>query len=121
MTKDKDDRFVPIHPKVEEQLNKLKQAKGLLLPSINERRLLGRVKILCTECGFENPRQYKPHTFRHHFASICANHGVAHRKALAWLGHSNSEMLDLYYHLHDEDSLQTMAELAGVEKKRKGK
>ena len=35
------------------------------------------------------------------FASLCANHRVAHRKALAWLGHSSSEMLDLYYHLHD--------------------
>ena len=63
-------------------------------------------------CEFENPNQYKLHSFRHHFASMCANHGVAHRKALAWLGHSNSEMLDLYYHLHDDDSLQTMMELA---------
>ena len=31
---------------------------------------------------------------------------------LAWLGHSSSEMLDLYYHLHDEDSQQAMMELA---------
>ncbi len=121
MTKDRDERFVPIHPKVAEHLEKLKQAKGLLLPEINERKLLGRIKQLCRECEFENPKQYKLHTFRHHFASICANHGVAHRKALAWLGHSNSEMLDLYYHLHDDDSLQTMAELAGTVKTSKVK
>ena len=25
-------------------------------------------------------------------------------KALTWLGHSSSEMLELYYHLHDNDS-----------------
>jgi len=43
---------------------------------------------------------------------MCANHGVAYRKALAWLGHSNSEMLDLYYHLHDDDSQKTLMELA---------
>ncbi len=33
-------------------------------------------------------------------------------KLWAWLGHSNSEMLDLYYHLHDDDSQRTMMELA---------
>jgi len=54
----------------------------------------------------------KLHSFRHHFASICANHHVAYRKALAWLGHSSSEMLELYYHLHDEDSQKAMLALA---------
>jgi hypothetical protein len=43
---------------------------------------------------------------------MCANYGVAYRKALAWLGHSNSEVLDLYYHLHNNDSQKTMMELA---------
>ncbi len=46
---------------------------------------------------------------------MCANHGVAYRKALAWLGHSNSEMLDLYYHLHDDSCRKTMMELAKSE------
>jgi integrase len=64
--------------------------------------------------------QYKLHSFRHHFASLCANHQVAYRKALAWLGHSSSEMLDLYYHLRDEDSRQAMMALAGEEKNRRG-
>ena len=43
---------------------------------------------------------------------MCANHRVAHRKALAWLGHSSSDLLDLYYHLHDEDSQNTMQAVA---------
>ena len=30
----------------------------------------------------------------------------------AWLGHSSSQMLDLYYHFHDEDSQQAMVALA---------
>ncbi len=37
---------------------------------------------------------------------------TAYRKALAWLGHSSSDILDLYYHLHDEDSQNAMKELA---------
>ena len=37
---------------------------------------------------------------------------MAYRKALAWLGHSSSQMLDLYYHLHDEDSQYAMVALA---------
>ena len=111
-TKDKDDRFVPIHPKIAEFLKFHRKNNGILVPTINARKLLKRIKFLCKECGFENPTQYKLHSFRHHFASLCANHGVAHRKALAWLGHSSSEMLDLYYHLHDEDSQKTMMALA---------
>ena len=50
--------------------------------------------------------------FPHHFASLCANHQVAYRKALTWLGHSSSEILDLYYHLHDADSQAAMKSLA---------
>jgi len=111
-TKDHDDRFVPIHPRVAEFLKMHNKSNGLLFSNITERKLLTRIKRLCADCGFDNPNQYKLHTFRHHFASMCANHGVAHRKALAWLGHSSSDMLDLYYHLHDEDSQNTMQALA---------
>jgi hypothetical protein len=34
------------------------------------------------------------------------------RKALAWLGHSSSDMLELYHHLHDDDSQRAMQQLA---------
>ncbi len=111
-TKDKDDRFVPVHPIVADLLGATKKRPGPIFKSITERRLLQRLKRLCNECELENPDQYKLHSFRYHFASLCANHHVAHRKALAWLGHSSSEMLDLYYHLHDEDSQQAMMALA---------
>jgi len=112
----KEYRFVPVHPKIADLLKSRKKTNGILLPAINERKLLKRLKILCAEEKFDNPGQYKLHSFRHHFASLCANHQVAYRKALAWLGHSSSEMLDLYYHLHDEDSHNTMMELAGEKK-----
>jgi len=111
-TKDRDERFVPVHPRIGELLKAHKKTDGLIFRGITERKLLARLKELCAECEFDDPTQYKLHSFRHHFASMCANHQVAHRKTLAWLGHSSSEMLDLYYHLHDEDSQQTMMDLA---------
>jgi len=89
-----------------------KSLSSSLVSSVKERSLLKRLKELCQICKFEKPRQYKLHTFRHHFGSLCANHNVAYRKALAWLGHSSSEMLDLYYHLYDEDSQKAMVALA---------
>ena len=110
--KDKDERFVPVHPKVAELLGKVRHKTGPVFSTINERRLLKRVKHLCGKCDFDNPKQYKLHSFRHYFASLCANHNIAYRKALAWLGHSSSEMLELYYHLHDDESQKAMIALA---------
>ena len=117
--KDRDERFVPVHPKIAPLLAPARKS-GPVVHTIAERGLLGRLKELCGVCEFDKPDQYKLHSFRHHFASLCANHRVAYRKALAWLGHSSSEMLDLYYHLHDEDSRQAMAALAGGEELEKG-
>lgn len=110
-TKDKDERFVPVHPRIADVLGAPKKSR-LVFSAIRERTLLARLKDLCKACNFEKPDEFKLHSFRHHFASLCANHGVAHRKALAWLGHSSSDMLDLYYHLHDDDSQQAMLALA---------
>ncbi len=110
-TKDKDERFVPIHPQVAPLLQPRKKS-GVIFSTIRERTLLQRLKDLCQEKGFDKPDQYKLHSLRHHFASLCANHGVAYRKALAWLGHNSSDMLNLYYHLYDEDSQQSMLALA---------
>ena len=112
-TKDKDERFVPVHPRIAELLGEPKKT-GPVFKTIRERTLLARLKELCKACKFEKPDEFKLHSFRHHFASLCANHGVAHRKALAWLGHSSSDMLDLYYHLHDDDSQQAMQALAAT-------
>jgi integrase len=63
---------------------------------------LARLKQLCARCGFANPRQYKLHTFRHVFASMCARTNVSHRYALSWMGHSSSDILDLYYRQFDD-------------------
>lgn len=51
------------------------------------------------------------HSFRHYFASMCANQGTPERVAMEWLGHADSEMVRHYYHLHDAESRQQMAKL----------
>jgi hypothetical protein len=111
-TKDKDHRFVPIHPRLRPLLETLSRSSKLVFTGITERKMLERIKDLCEQAKLPNPRQYKLHSLRHHFASLCANHQVAHRKALTWMGHSSSEILDLYYHLSDPDSQGAMKALA---------
>lgn len=60
------------------------------------------------EKGFEDGRV---HSFRHYFCSKCANSGVPERMVMAWLGHQDSEMVRIYYHLHDDESRRHMAAL----------
>ncbi len=78
-TKDKDDRFAPVHPIIGSLLGApgKKKVSGKIFRSMAERQLLLRLKKLCEVCDFANPNQYKLHTFRHHFASLFANHQVA--------------------------------------------
>jgi integrase len=68
---------------------------------LNESTWLKRLKAACARCGFVAPRQYKLHTFRHAFASMCARTNIAYRYALAWMGHSSSEILDMYFKQFD--------------------
>ncbi|MBI1373884.1 MAG: tyrosine-type recombinase/integrase [Phycisphaera sp.] len=107
----KGERFVPIHPKVRKLLDGLPKKDELVFPGVN-RKQLNKLKDLCVELKFPKPRRFKLHSFRHHFASLCANHNIAYKKALTWLGHSSSEMLDIYYHLHDAESQAAMMALA---------
>jgi integrase len=111
-TKDKDARFVPVHPRIRPLLDALPRGGSCVFPKIAARQFLLRIKQLCQELRFPDHKAFKVHSFRHHFASLCANHHVAYRKALAWLGHSDSSILQLYYHLSDEDSQAAMTSLA---------
>ena len=65
------------------------------------------------ELGFYNAEKFKRHLFRRYFASLCANLYVAHRKALTWLGHNSPDILELYYHLTNDESQAAMSALAG--------
>jgi integrase len=57
------------------------------------------------EVGFVDGRL---HSFRHFFCSLCANRGVPQQVVMRWLGHTSSDMVQLYYHLHDEEARRQM-------------
>jgi integrase len=78
---------------------------------MNERRCLVALKRLCKRCGFANHKQYKLHTLRHTFASMCARNNVSYKYALEWMGHRSSDILDLYYCMFDADAHAAMGTL----------
>ncbi|MDX9911458.1 MAG: tyrosine-type recombinase/integrase [Phycisphaerales bacterium] len=108
--KDKDDRFVPIHPRIRPIIDALPRVSDRVLPDLRERTLLARVQRLARELGL-GPG-CKTHGLRHHFVSMCASSGVPTRLCLSWVGHSSSAILDLYYHLHDGESEAAMRRLS---------
>ena len=60
------------------------------------------------EVGFADGRL---HSFRHFFCSLCANRGVPQRVAMHWLGHTESRMVEHYYHLHDDEARRQMGRI----------
>ena len=66
------------------------------------------LKRLCRRLGFDNPHQYKLHTFRHTFASMLARNQVSHKYALEFMGHRSSEILDLYYTQFDDTAVEAI-------------
>jgi integrase len=61
------------------------------------------------EIGFINGRL---HSFRHFFCSRCAQSGVAEHVVMSWLGHSSSNMVRHYFHLHDDKSQRLMRRIS---------
>ncbi|WP_254509344.1 tyrosine-type recombinase/integrase [Anatilimnocola floriformis] len=69
------------------------------------------VKHFPSTAGKKSFADGRLHSFRHYFASMCANQRTPERVAMEWLGHADSEMVRHYYHLHDAESRQQMAKL----------
>ncbi len=120
-TKSRRSRYIPIHSKLRELFDESSRLfdrvftarKSKKHPNgggpIDERRLLRSLKRLCRRCDFANPDQYKLHTFRHAFASMCACNNISYKYALEWMGHKSSDILDLYYTMYDDTAEVAMA------------
>ena len=65
------------------------------------------------EGGFRDGRL---HSFRHYFCSLCVNREVPQRVVMTWLGHSESRMVEHYYHLNDEEARRQMGRIQLSEK-----
>lgn len=113
-TKSKRSRRLPIHPTLREVFDDLPRRGERVFyqplswvktrgpQPLQQKKLLASLKALCKQCGFTDPKQYKLHSFRHTFASMCARNNVSYKYALDWLGHTDSAILDLYYRMFDE-------------------
>ncbi|HEX8524209.1 MAG TPA: tyrosine-type recombinase/integrase [Tepidisphaeraceae bacterium] len=122
-TKGKRLRRIPIHPDLRRILDSTAHDFDRVvtaMPSskhpdggapLDERRCLVALKRLCKRCGFANPNQYKLHTLRHTFASMCARNNISCKYALEWMGHRSSDILDLYYTMFDPDAHAAMKTL----------
>ena len=75
---------------------------------ISKVHVLERLKRLLAELGLKGHL----HTFRHFFASYCANRGVSPFQLIKWLGHADVSMVMHYYELHDEEALRAMKKLS---------
>ena len=82
---------------------------GRLKPDVVRRVLVRDVlKPLSAGAGFADGRL---HSFRHFFCSLCANRGVSQRVVMRWLGHSDSRMVEHYYHLNDDEARRQMGRI----------
>jgi len=82
---------------------RLPREDGLVFPALRAKGILNALKRGAIKAGVTGG--IKTHSLRHHFASMVANSRAPCRMAFAWMGHSSSTILDLYYHLHDEESV----------------
>jgi len=125
-TKNRRDRALPIHPDLHNVLECMPRhrdgrvlhgPRGSVLKPDTVRYILvddvieplaERFSSGANNTGFRSGRL---HSFRHYFASQCANRGVPERVVIEWLGHHDSTMIRIYYHLHDRDAQRFMRAL----------
>jgi integrase len=113
-TKSRKVRRIPIHPELKKILKTLPRKFDRVVTAppcakypdggapINDRTILKKLKGLCRLCKFPSPDSFKTHSLRHAFCSMCARNNVSYKYALEWMGHSSSDILDLYYRMFDE-------------------
>jgi len=118
-------RTLPIHKDLSTVLHSLQKPdqflfhgpRGGRLKPDTVRNVLIREVIEPLEPKFPSPDDEKGfkdgrlHSFRHYFVSTCANNNIPERVTMQWLGHQDSEMVSLYYHLHDEEARRQMGRL----------
>lgn len=89
---------------------------GRLKPDV-VRRILIRDVLVPLAGHFPTPKEQvgfadgRLHSFRHFFCSLCANRGVSQQVVMRWLGHTESRMVQHYYHLHDDEARRQMGRI----------
>ena len=118
-TKNHRSRLIPMHERVKNALLGSPRSNQWVFtarhsqkhPSgggqFSERRLLSKLKRILKRLNIDGC----VHSFRHFFASHCANRGVPPMQLLSWLGHRSMKMLERYYHQDQLESSRAMEKL----------
>jgi integrase len=124
-TKNHRPRLIPMHERVKKVLSGLPRRHTWVFtarPStkhpdgdgqVSDRRLLSKLKRILERLNIDGC----VHSFRHFFASHCANRGVPPMQLLSWLGHSSMKMLERYYHQDQLEAIRAMENL-NIEERR---
>jgi site-specific recombinase XerD len=88
---------------------------------VSPKKLWKYLKNVCKQYGFENPQQYKLHTFRHFFASYCAQRNLSYKYVLEWMGHSSSAILYIYFTMNDRQAQAAMNSMSFEANKAEGR
>ncbi|MCA9250252.1 MAG: tyrosine-type recombinase/integrase [Phycisphaerales bacterium] len=130
-TKNRRDRSIPIHPNLYATLQCVPRNSdgfvfhgprgGRIKPDVVRNVLIRdvikplevRFPTAAGATGFANGRL---HSFRHYFCSTCANAGIPEAVVMEWLGHRDSTMIKIYYHLSGFESAKQMERVAFTKK-----
>lgn len=122
--KDHEHRTVPVNAELARILSAMprEQARVFSQPGtkkwpygsrpLDQTQLLKALKRLCKQVGFPDSQRYKLHSFRHGFASMCARKNLPQKYILDWMGHSKSDILDMYITLHDETAQRAINQIS---------
>ncbi len=107
------DRAVPIHDLVRDVVATRLTGEWVFLSpkgrQVRENHTLRAFKADRDRLGIH---QGTLHSLRHFFVSFCAERGVPLLTCMAWVGHKDAEMVQHYYHLHDDVSRRAMEKLS---------
>ena len=79
--------------------------------ALNRQRLRETAKRICKGLGSPDRNRCELHTFRHTFASACAQNDVPYCVALEWRGHHSFCILDLHMEVFDTAAIEQMPSL----------
>jgi integrase len=87
---------------------------------LNESTTVKALKRLCKECGLPHAQKFKLHSLRHTFASMLARTKTPIQYAQALMGHRNSGILAMYYHVYDDTAVEAIHSIQYSKVSKKG-
>jgi integrase len=116
-TKTGDVRRIPIHSDLRKMLEAMRRVDERVFHApvskrnadgtkmLNESTTVKSLKKLCRQCKFPGADKFKLHSLRH---TMMARSKVPIQYAQALMGHRNSQILAIYYHVYDDTAVEAI-------------